>query len=254
MGGSQPGKFCSYLQSAIRGGVGDDGLVQRFQMLVYPDVSKDWRNIDRWPDNEAKQKAWEVFKRLDTLNPASIQAECFDGEIPYLRFEYDAQGAFDDWRSELERKIRSGEDHPAIESHLAKYRSLVPSLALLVHLADGDGGPIPLVALQKAIAWAVYLESHARRIYGIATDPAASGAKALAKRIKDGGIKDGFTLREVYRRHWSGLSDRESVEPAVDLLVDLGWLKECTEQTEGRTKTFYRINPAVRAENGQAGR
>src|SRR6476646_6676653 len=45
MGGSQPGKFWSYLQSAIRGGAGDDGLSQRFQLLVYPDVSKDWRNV-----------------------------------------------------------------------------------------------------------------------------------------------------------------------------------------------------------------
>ena len=65
---------------------------------------------------------------------------------------------------------------------------------------------------------------------------------------------DGFTLRKVYRRLWSGLSDRESVEPAVDLLVNLGWLKECEEQTGGRTRTFYRINPAVRAENGEAGK
>lgn len=253
LGGAQPGKFNSYLQAALHGGTGDDGLVQRFQLLVYPDVNKAWRNIDRWPDSEARQKAWTVFERLDTLNPAGIQAECFEGEIPFLRFEHDAQSVFDEWRSDLERKIRSGQDHPAIESHLAKYRSLVPSVALLVHLADGDGGPVPLSALRKAIAWAVYLESHARRVYGAAIDPAASGAKALAKRIKDGQVKDGFALRDIYRRHWSGLSNRETVEPAVYLLADLGWLKECEEQTEGRTRTFFRINPAVCLGNGQPG-
>ena len=40
----------------------------------------------------------------------------------------------------FERRIRSGKDHAAFESHLAKYRKLVPALALLIHLADAMGG------------------------------------------------------------------------------------------------------------------
>jgi hypothetical protein len=75
-----------------------------------------------------------VFKRLDTLNPEDVRAECYDGEIPFLRFEQNAQAVFDDWRAKLEDKVRSGHEHPALESHLAKYRSLVPSLALLIAL------------------------------------------------------------------------------------------------------------------------
>jgi len=253
LGGSQPGRFCSYLHDAIRGGAGDDGLCQRFQLLVYPDVSKDWQNVDRWPDTEAKKQAWEVFQRLDRLVPKDVLAECYEGDIPFLRFEENAQAVFDDWRADLERKVRSGEEHPALESHLAKYRSLVPSLALLVALVDGETASVSLATLEKAIAWAKYLESHARRIYGLAIDPAVQGARALAKRIKNGEVKDGFSLREVYRRHWSGLSDRETVEPAVDLLVELGWLKEVVEQTAGAPKTFYRVNPAVLPKNGHGG-
>jgi putative DNA primase/helicase len=246
LGGIQPGRLLDYLGAALKGGADDDGLVQRLQLLVYPDVERRFRNVDRWPDTEAKARAWAVCQRLDALDPAMIGAEPGDGDdgVPFLRFAPGAQGLFDDWRTDLEHKVRSGEEHPALESHLAKYRSLVPSLALLLHLADGGQGPVGVEATRKAIAWAAYLESHARRVYAIATNSASIAAKALAKRITKGELRDGFALRDVYRKHWAGLSDRQAVTHAVDLLVDLGWLREVVEETGGKPKVTYRINPA----------
>jgi putative DNA primase/helicase len=246
MGGIQPGRLLDYLGAALKGGADDDGLLQRFQMMVYPDVAKSWRNVDRWPDTIAKGMAWEVFQRLDALDPAAVGAETEDDDaVPFLRFAPEAQGLFDDWRAELERKVRSGDEHPALESHLAKYRSLVPSLALLLHLADGAHGPVGVGPTRKAIGWAAYLESHARRIYAIVINSAAVAGKALAKRITKGELKDGFTLRDLYRKHWAGLSEKQAVEQAVDLLLDLGWLKEEVEETGGKPKMHYRINPAL---------
>src|SRR5262249_29276985 len=157
-------------------------LLQRFQLLVYPDVNKKWRNVDRWPDTAEKQRAWAVFERLSDFDALASGAERDeqDGDgVPFLRFTSEAQNLFDDWRSKLETMVRSGEEHPAIESHLAKYRSLVPTLALLLHLADGGQGSVPAEATKKAIGWAVYLESHARRVYGIVVDPAGLAAKEL---------------------------------------------------------------------------
>jgi hypothetical protein len=247
MGGIQPGRLLDYLGAALKGGADDDGLLQRFQMMVYPDVTKGWRNVDRWPDTNAKEWAWAVFQQLDALDPAAIGAEREDGDdsVPFLHFAPVAQGLFDDWRARLEEKVRSGDEHPAVESHLAKYRSLVPSLALLIHLADGARGHVSEEATRKAIGWAAYLESHARRIYAIVINSAAIAGKALAKRISKGDLKDRFTLRDVYRKHWAGLSEKQAVEQAVDLLLDLGWLKETVEDTGGKPKTHYRINPAL---------
>ncbi|HZZ78458.1 MAG TPA: YfjI family protein [Gemmataceae bacterium] len=242
-GGIQPGRLASYLRAAVHGGAGDDGLMQRFQLAVYPDVKQNWRNVDRWPDTDAKQKAWAIFQAMDILDPLRVGADPA-GEVPYLRFDQEAQGLFDDWRAELEPRVRSGEEHPAIESHLAKYRSLIPSLALLIHLADGTVGPIGSKALKKALAWARYLESHARRIYAIVTDPTAAAAKALGKRIKQGEVQDGFSLRSVYRNGWAGL-DRDSLELAAELLVELGWLREVEIETGGKPKIIFRINSAI---------
>ena len=70
--------------------------------------------------------------------------------IPFLRFTADAQEVFDAWREVLEVRLRTGEEHPVLESHIAKYRSLLPSLALLIHLANEDIGPVGTKPQAKA--------------------------------------------------------------------------------------------------------
>ena len=247
LGGITPGALSDYLRAAIQGGVGDDGLMQRLQLLVYPDVNRQWRNVDRWPETAARQRVWDVIERLDKLDAKAVPNVQYDTDCEryYLRFDGAAQEMFDTWRAGLEQRIRGGDEHPAIESHLAKYRSLVPSLALLFQLADNEGGPVGTAAMEKSLAWATYLESHMRRVYAIAIDSSAIAAKALAGRLEHGDLEDGFRARDVYRRAWSGLSDPQAVSQALDVLVDLHWLRECEEQhaAGGRRTIHYRINP-----------
>ena len=63
----------------MRGGAGNDGLLQRFQLFVWPDVSKEWRNVDEWPDTEAKNEAFAVFEYLDKLTPEEVGANSLEG-------------------------------------------------------------------------------------------------------------------------------------------------------------------------------
>jgi Protein of unknown function (DUF3987) len=74
LGGIQPGPLAHYLRTALEGGSGDDGFMQRFQLLVWPDISRQWRNVDRWPQSMAKQHVIEVFARLHELSAAAIEA------------------------------------------------------------------------------------------------------------------------------------------------------------------------------------
>ena len=71
LGGIQPGPLERYLREVF-GGRGDDGLIQRFQLSVWPDVAGQWRNVDRWPDGAARARAIEIFQRLNTLEPATV--------------------------------------------------------------------------------------------------------------------------------------------------------------------------------------
>lgn len=247
VGGIQPGPLSDYLRRVASGGAGDDGLLQRFQLAVWPDCPRTWRNVDRIPDSKARQTVFEACERLDNLEAVALAAERDEFEsVPFLRFDDDAQERFNAWRAELEPRLRSGSEHPAIESHLAKYRSLIPSLALLIHLVDEpDGGPVTLEALKRAIAWGGYLESHARRMYGSIAQRSSAAANALATKIEAGALTDGFTLRDVYRPGWSGLTDRGDAQTAVDVLIDHDWLVSQTIDTGGRPQTVYRVNPQV---------
>ena len=245
IGAIQPGPLSDYLAGAVRGGVGDDGLLQRFQLAVWPDCPTAWRNVDRWPDSQAKATAWDMLRETDRMAPADFGAQFEEGEdIPFLRFDTEAQRIFDSWRESLELRLRSGTEHPAIESHLAKFRSLIPSLALLIHLADEPFvSNVSASPLEAAIFWGRYLESHARRVYGVAINRQRSAAKALAEKLLDGTLAHPFALRDVYRPGWSGLVDRDDAIDAVDVLVRLNWLRETTQETGGKPKRVFHVNP-----------
>ena len=117
VGGIQPGPFRSYLLRAMEGGTLDDGLVQRFQLLVWPDVPQEWTNVDRWPDSEAKRRAFNVFQHLDGLDPVTLDGSDRDDEgRVFLRFTDDAQRRFDAWRAGLESRLRSRTEAAAFEA------------------------------------------------------------------------------------------------------------------------------------------
>jgi hypothetical protein len=252
LGSIQPGPLSTYVYQATQGEKGDDGLLQRFQLLVWPDPSPSWRNVDRWPDTEAKNRAYEVFKRLDDLDPEDFGASDEDEEgIPAVRFTEEAQEVFDRWRDELEIRLRSEELPPALESHLAKYRSLMPSLALIFQLIEhvdgaGEGGAVGFRCALQAAAWCEYLETHARRLYSSAENPAIEGARALLERIRNGDVNDGDSSRSVYRRHWAKLSTPEEVNGACGVLEEFGWLRIEVAKTSGRSTTRVRLHPTLR--------
>lgn len=256
-GGIQPGRLGPYVRHAVSGGVGDDGLIQRFQVIVWPDAGGTWRNVDRWPDAQARDAVFEVLRRLKDVTAESVGAALDANEkvpIPYLRFDDDGQEAFNEWRSELETRLRSGQEHPALESHLGKYRSLVPALALIFHLVETGSGPVAEAAVTLAVRWARYLESHARRVYNASTAAEIHAAKAIVARISRGDLRSGFDARTVYRKGWTGLDDHEVVKAALGLLVEHGhlveWLDSQPSPQGGRPRhPIYLVNPAFREES-----
>jgi hypothetical protein len=252
LGSIQPGPLSTYVYQATQGEKGDDGLLQRFQLLVWPDPSPSWRNVDRWPDTEAKNRAYEIFKRLDSLDPEDFGTGGHDEEgIPAVRFTDEAQEVFDRWRDELEVRLRTTELPPPLESHLAKYRSLMPSLALiyqLIEFVDGttEGGAVGVKPTLQAAAWCEYLETHATRLYSSAENPAMEGARAMLERARNGDVSDGDSTRSVYRRHWAKLSAPEEVGGACTVLEEFGWLRIEAVKTSGRSTTRLRLHPTLR--------
>ena len=248
-GGIQPSRLHDYVRNAVTGGAGDDGLLQRFGMAVWPDAQQEFTMLDQWPDTPARQQAREAFDRLQRLQPAKGEGMEANEEPAVWQFDDAAQQAFYQWFTALELELRSGELHPAMESHLSKYRKLIPALALILQLVDDpEGGKVGIVSFTRAVAWGQYLRSHAERIYSAASTPDTSAAHVLLHNIKEGKVTDGFTPREVAQKHWAWLDTTDAVKGAAAMLCDYGWLRQIVKPTThkgGRPSESYVIHPSL---------
>ena len=255
-GGIQPDKLTVYLELAAHA-LANDGMLQRFQVLVYPDpLPWEWR--DRAPNKAARDAALAVFDTLANVDPVALGAAPMDdlSKFPYFCFDADAQAVFIEWSEDLHRERMVKEDEPIIRQHLAKFDKLFPALALIFHLVDcasnRSHGPVNAEAALRAAAWCEFLEAHARRCYGLLKDDGLRAAQALAAKLERGALDDGFTVRDIRRNQWRHLTRDEAIHAALDWLEDEDWLRsESTGGTGpggGRRTVRYHLNPAIKSQ------
>lgn len=253
-GGIQPAKLQDYIWGAVAG-YDNDGLLQRFQLMVYPDPVTDWTYVDQSRDTEARDRLIAIARRLAKADFKALGADQDEiKKTPCFRFSSNTQPLFVEWLTGLEEKIREME-HPIMAEHLSKYRKLIPALALIFHLIDQadkkkpQKADIPKSALQRAIRWGEYLESHARRIYSTVVDSRQPAIQVLAGKIKSGKLQNGFSERDVYKAGWANLSDPDLVHTVCSELEQDGWLRRIqTIRGAGRPASpSYLINPKVAA-------
>lgn len=156
--------------------------------------------------------------------------------------------AFNDWYVKNETMLATGGLDSARQSHFAKYRSLVPALALLFHLLDGHSGSICEDCLIRALSYAAYLKSHADRIYASVSGHDHAAVRLLAERLLDGQLPYVFSCRTLTLRGWSGLATSGQAQAAIDALVEYGWLTETEVRTAGRPSVRYSLSPAATAD------
>jgi hypothetical protein len=68
--------------------------------------------------------------------------------------------------------------------------------------------------------------------------------------VRKGKLEDGFTVRDVLRKCWHGLTEGADIEAALSGLEEDGWLRGAFVSgglSGGRPTTRYWINPRVRA-------
>lgn len=255
-GGIQPDKLRKFISRTLKDD--NDGFVQRLQCMVYPSEGN-WNYVDESPDTEAADLGWKVIEFLAQTDFASCGAEVDEKGRHFYRFSDEAQTRFAEWITQLEtHKLKNADDTSILRQHLSKYRSLMPSLALIFHLTEVaasqvsdfryDCESVGIEATEKAIAWCEYLEGHARKVYGLIGDQKHNTLQALASKIQTGKLNDCFTVRDVYRNDWTYLDDQSHIQTACDELVELDWLKLDDTST---TTTKYLVNPYLHNDSGQ---
>jgi hypothetical protein len=252
LGGIQPGPLTKYVGDAIDEGEKADGLLQRFQVLVYPDM-RGYEPSDVKPDAKARNRAYEVFEKLATLNAEEFGATQEDDEVPGVRFSEDAQKIFDAWRAEMEPRYRTGEYPEAIESHMAKYRSLFASLALVFEAVDfvagvSEGGEVGEDNALRAAGWCSYLETHVHRVYSPLMDTPERRAQILLHHLLIGDVKHATKVREIQRKGWPGLTTAQELGEALDILESLGWVRRVSVKSpgKGRLSEQLHLHPELR--------
>ena len=249
-GGIQPDKLAGYLEQATSL-IANDGMVQRFQVLVYPDpVRWEWR--DRRPNLDAREAAFAVFDALADFDPVQWGAEPGkNGKPPFFRLSRGALAVVVEYSTRLHLATIPAETEPVVQQHLAKYDKLLPALALIFHLVDcaagGPPGPVSEQAARKAARWCDYLQTHARRCYGLLDGGGGHPARLLLDKIKAGKLEDGFTARDVVRKQWRGLTKDSAVQGALSRLEAAHWVRGKDTEGPGYPTTKYHINPRINA-------
>jgi len=253
-GGVHPHKMRELVKQTIRNG--SDGLLARFQMMVYPDRAK-WKRRDEFENVEAKNRFIGVLRELIQTDFVEFGAVAVENGRPYFQFTPEAYLLWDEWLDNLHEVKLSGkqESYTLIEEHLAKYPSLMASLAVLIHLADmadlkQQGKPhsssVSVGATQKAIALCDYFEEHARRVYSLALEGIDQITGAVANGLKTGKITDEFTARDLIRDGYCDPKDRPTLYVTLDRLVSAKWLRLQPPQGIGRPTIRYQINPRIK--------
>lgn len=245
-GGIQPELLERYL-AGMSASLDNDGRVQRFQVLVYPDSVK-WEWRDRYPVKGAREAVRDLFDRLASFDPMQDGAAPADDfvKLPHFHFDDGAQEIFKEWCWELHTTHIAKETNPLMQQHFGKFEKLFCAIALILHLAEYGIGPVKAASALRAAAWCQYLAAHARRVYGLVEAAKVGSARMVGRRIAEGKLDDGFKVRDLVRKQWTGITTNLQAEAALGILEDHGWLQSAeTDNPTGRPTVNFYINPHV---------
>jgi hypothetical protein len=259
-GGMQP-KIAQDLVNDERNAA--DGTIARLGLLSYPNKVPPSKPLDRPVNEAARERFRSALRAIAHLHQRDI----------YLKFSPAAQPVFNSWLEDhVQREhLLSG----PICSHFSKYKGLLPRLAAIYHLADAAsalsakyeavknddvivGSEISVAGFQtiadehlaRAIAFlGDYLEPHMRRLYGCVKSPIQRREATLAEHILAGDLKDGFTVRDVTRKGWAGLTDIGDVHYTLETFCEMNWIRPIPRPAgqDGRPTNKYEINPALKS-------
>ena len=146
-----------------------------------------------------------------------------------------------------------------LREHLAKYRRLMPSMALLFHLIDvaeeRNAGPVTLRAAEMAVGWCELLAAHAQRVYGNGdrqpdTGRRAIGGKAIAGRVGNAICAAGCLSKGVGTARYEGTGSG-GVSGTDRSPLAAGGVSTSGRSHNGRPSTQYEVNAKVMKRNRQ---
>lgn len=239
----------------------DDGLKERCTM-IWPEMSREWKQVDRYPSQAARAALDRVSDALSTTNwPNVLWTDQFE-RTPYCRFSPEGQAIWDAWHGKLMRDIRRAPETNMMLARVGKYPGLAARLMLLFHLVEWASGrqevakEVSAVVVENVLTLInTYMIPMDLRVHGgFAITAEAEGGRRIAEWITKTRPAS-FTGREIRRHEWTRLQDQKAVSAALEWLAAHRWIKEYEPKPGligGRPSSIYIVNPRL-AELQQAG-
>lgn len=232
------------LVTACKNGSGNDGLLQRFQIVVWPEKRSHYEYVDTVGSEPIATK--QAFDNLTKTSESALYHE--ESDYNFIQFSPEAQPEFAAWLTRQEnRRIENKEGFSgSMIAHMGKYNSLVPSIAFTLQMAmKPDSTSISLQALNYGIAWAEYRESHAIKMYDENSGPEdeVAAKKLLGLMLKKVGFDKDFTVRDVAQKRWVGFKTNSEAQAALETLREMGWVTSSVLSVPGKKPTaYYRLH------------
>jgi hypothetical protein len=254
VGGVQPDWLSHILDDIQKGGKENDGLINRFGLLINHDRSiEHWQYVDRKPVEQAYELYEGLFEEFYRFKTSDIIPDWREGDSKAIPFSDDARAIFVPWLVEKENSIRDNDYPPVLASHYSKYTSLFCSLALIFHLilvfeeVTTDKWRVSKHAAELAKRWCDYLALHAHKTFSRSDSYYDPAVRSFANKIRSGDIIDGMTRRDIQNSGFPHLKSPKKLDRALEELCRLNVIKleDSLERSNG--SKVIRINPEVRA-------
>lgn len=239
LGGTQPDKLASLLVKSD-----DDGLLARF-LTVYPEpvpLTRPSVSVD----TDRLKKAMELLRSISPVPDENGRPRPF-----YIPFSEDAANALQEFR----KQCRAWESDASgiFKGHIGKLPGMAVRVACVLAHLDWAAGAVahnPTEITVSHVGRAChlvgeYLRGHAYRAYGASDVPVEI---RNAKRIAEIILREKpfqITSREIQRRELSGLQSAKVIEAALSVLEEAEWVRRMTEETKGRPRRFFAVNPRI---------
>ncbi|HHI4957635.1 TPA: DUF3987 domain-containing protein [Vibrio parahaemolyticus] len=236
-GGIQPDKLMPFLH-ARKYNADNDGLLERMQLLVMPDIPEG-KYID--------QPMFSAEKQLvERVNDAFVRAGTIGfnekGKSHVVSFHPIAQQAWANWVQEQHNKINSVDKD--MQPVLGKHIGLCARLALVFHIFEGNSSSDPILesTLNMAIHFVAFLETHQYRIFSSCEKTVLHDLSKLFLKKLDG-LPNPFTLSDVSDKKWSAFG-KDNRDIVLENLCEKGYLLRIQNKSkQGRPTILYYKHP-----------
>ena len=255
LGGIQPSKLQRYISEAYSSD-NADGFAQRF-LYSFPNPSG--KRPKPTPEDFARMQSGftAANARLNLIaehkfsdNNIAANGDKFHA----FKFSSEAQKLFDEWKDDTDTIAEAMQfEDEAVAAFLYKMPKNTAAICLIFHCLENlTDDHIAEETTLRAINYAEVLMTHARRVFALGENKIFALANVLVEKIKRGELKQGFTVREVRRKGWSGFKTNDDVLDVLHVLVDYGYLAERRMSGEGRPTAVYYFHPDLESKKTDA--